>query len=90
MIRMPFCNTIFTIIILILYCISVIKLLEKNMRVHRGHHHRTNGNYSQRKIHKVMSEFKHGKLHSGSKRGPIVTNSRQAIAIAISESKRRR
>ena len=40
------------------------------------------------KITKVMREFKSGKLHSGSKKGPKVTNPRQALAIAISEQKR--
>jgi len=39
------------------------------------------------KIHKVMHEFKHGTLHSGSKKGPKVTSRKQAIAIAISEAK---
>jgi hypothetical protein len=40
------------------------------------------------KIKKVMGEFKKGELHSGSKKGPVVTNPKQAIAIAISEKKR--
>ncbi len=40
------------------------------------------------KIKKVMHEFKEGELHSGSKKGPVVTNPKQAIAIAISEKKR--
>jgi hypothetical protein len=40
------------------------------------------------KIHKVMGEFKRGKLHSGSKRGPLVTSRKQAIAIAISEDEK--
>lgn len=40
------------------------------------------------KIEKVMHEFKEGKLHSGSKKGPKVKNPKQAIAIAISESKK--
>jgi hypothetical protein len=40
------------------------------------------------KVHKVMHEFKHGKLHSGSKKGPVVKNRKQAIAIALSEEKR--
>lgn len=39
------------------------------------------------KIHKVMHEFKHGTLHSGSKHGPKVTSRKQAVAIAISEAK---
>jgi Family of unknown function (DUF6496) len=42
----------------------------------------------QNKIKKVMEEFKHHELHSGSKNGPIVTNPKQAIAIAISSSKK--
>jgi len=40
------------------------------------------------KIEKVMHEFKEGELHSGSKKGPEVTNPKQAIAIALSESRR--
>jgi hypothetical protein len=43
-----------------------------------------------KKIKKVMHEFKEGKLHSGSKSGPEVTNPKQAIAIAISESKKKK
>jgi Family of unknown function (DUF6496) len=43
---------------------------------------------AKKKIKKVMHEFKEGKLHSGSKKGPKVTNPKQAIAIAYSESKR--
>jgi hypothetical protein len=38
------------------------------------------------KVEKVMHEFKEGKLHSGSKKGPEVTNPKQAIAIAMSEA----
>lgn len=33
-----------------------------------------------------MHEFKEGKLHSGSKKGPIVKNPKQAIAIGLSVS----
>lgn len=40
------------------------------------------------KIHKVMHEFKHGELHSGSKHGPKVESRKQAVAIAISEAKK--
>ena len=39
------------------------------------------------KISKVMGEFKSGKLHSGSKKGPEVTNPKQAVAIALSEAR---
>ena len=35
-----------------------------------------------------MHEFKEGELHSGSKRGPLVTDRKQAIAIALSESRK--
>ncbi len=38
---------------------------------------------------KVYKEFGKGELHSGSKKGPIVTNPKQASAIAISEAKRK-
>ena len=39
------------------------------------------------KVGKVMSEYKSGDLHSG-KNGPVVKNPKQAIAIAMSESRR--
>lgn len=38
------------------------------------------------KVAKVMREFKKGKLHSGSKKGPIVKDRKQAIAIALNQS----
>jgi ribosomal protein L21E len=40
---------------------------------------------SQKKISKVMREFKKGELHSG-KSGKVVKNPKQAIAIALSEA----
>lgn len=43
---------------------------------------------SKGKVAKVMKEFKSGKLHSGSKKGPQVTNPKQAVAIAYSEAKK--
>ena len=43
----------------------------------------------QAKIAKVMHEWKHGKLHSGSKKGPKVKSRKQAIAIAMSEARKR-
>ncbi len=42
----------------------------------------------QRKIHKVMRELKEGTLHSGSKKGPLVKNPKQAIAIGLSEARK--
>ncbi len=38
------------------------------------------------KIKKVLREAKVGKLHSGSKKGPIVTKPSQKIAIALNEA----
>lgn len=38
------------------------------------------------KIPKVMGEFSSGKLHSGSKSGPVVKSRDQAVAIAMSEA----
>lgn len=40
---------------------------------------------SEKKIGKVMREYKSGKLHSG-KGGKVVKNPRQALAIALSEA----
>lgn len=42
------------------------------------------------KAHKVMSEFKAGTLHSGSKKGPVVKSRKQAVAIAVSEARRKK
>ena len=42
----------------------------------------------QRKIKKVMREFKEGELHSGSKQGHKVTSKPQAVAIALSEARK--
>lgn len=38
------------------------------------------------KVAKVMGEWAHGELHSGSKHGPKVTSRKQAIAIGMSEA----
>lgn len=43
---------------------------------------------SHYKIEKVLHEFKHGALHSGSKHGPKVKSRAQAIAIAMSEQRK--
>ena len=40
------------------------------------------------KMEKVIHEASEGKLHSGSKNGPIVTNPKQILAIAYSEAKK--
>jgi hypothetical protein len=41
-----------------------------------------------KKIEKVLKEYKAGKLHSGSKKGPEVKSKPQAIAIALSEARK--
>jgi len=38
------------------------------------------------RLQEEMHKFKMGELHSGSKKGPVVTNPKQAIAISLSES----
>ena len=40
----------------------------------------------QATVKDVMHKYKHGTLHSGSKKGPKVSSRKQAIAIAMSES----
>lgn len=57
---------------------SLPKSVRKDVRMARG----------ENKIEKVMHEFKEGMLHSGSKRGPKVKSRGQALAIALSESRR--
>jgi len=39
----------------------------------------------QKKVSKVMREYKGGSLHSG-KGGPVVKSRKQAVAIALSEA----
>jgi len=41
----------------------------------------------QKKVGKVMGEYKAGTLHSG-KGGPVVKSKKQAIAIALSEGRK--
>ena len=40
----------------------------------------------KQRMKEEMHKFKEGSLHSGSKKGPLVSNPKQAIAIALSES----
>lgn len=44
----------------------------------------------QAKVGRVMGEYKSGKLHSGSKSGPMVKSRDQAVAIAMSEARKKR
>lgn len=41
------------------------------------------------KVAKTMGEFKRGNLHSTSKRGPKVMSRKQAVAIALSQARRK-
>lgn len=41
------------------------------------------------KVEKTMHEFKHGQLHSGSKKGPKVKSRKQAVAIALSQQRKK-
>lgn len=38
------------------------------------------------KVGEVLKEYKVGKLHSGSKKGPVVKSKKQALAIALNQS----
>lgn len=40
------------------------------------------------KMQATMGEFQKGTLHSGSKRGPKVTDPKQALAIGISQARK--
>jgi hypothetical protein len=40
----------------------------------------------QKRVKDELHKFKEGTLHSGSKKGPKVTDPKQAIAIALSEA----
>jgi ribosomal protein L21E len=44
---------------------------------------------AEAKISKVMREYKAGTLHSG-KGGPVVKKPKQAIAIALSQSRKKK
>jgi Family of unknown function (DUF6496) len=46
------------------------------------------GTMAQKKVNKVMHEYKHGTLKSGSS-GKKVTSRKQAIAIGLSEARKR-
>jgi ribosomal protein L21E len=42
---------------------------------------------AEKKISKVMREYKAGELHSG-KGGPVVKSQKQAVAIALSQARK--
>ena len=43
-----------------------------------------------RKVKLEMGKWKAGTLHSGSKKGPVVSNQKQAVAISLSVARRAR
>jgi Family of unknown function (DUF6496) len=64
---------------------------DKEKKVHKHahkHDHKKESPKEKSKVKKVMHEFKHHELHSGSKKGPVVKNPKQAIAIALSEARK--
>lgn len=44
---------------------------------------------AQRVVKAELHKFKHGTLHSGSKRGPKVKSRKQAIAIALNVARKK-
>ena len=40
----------------------------------------------RKRVRLEMHKYKHGQLHSGSKRGPLAKSRKQAIAIALNEA----
>ncbi len=44
----------------------------------------------KRKVRKVLREMAEGELHSGSKKGPLVKDKAQALAIGYNEEKKGR
>ena len=50
------------------------------------HKAKKESNKAKEKMKKVYKEFEAGELHSGSKKGPVVTNKKQEVAIALSEA----
>jgi len=42
----------------------------------------------KKKMKKVLKEFSSGELHSGSKKGPVVKDKSQALAIGYSEARK--
>lgn len=59
---------------------------------HAKKHHKSPKRHASKgkgKVEKVMHDWKEGKLHSGSKKGPVVSSQKQAVAIALSEARKK-
>lgn len=61
---------------------------KKEEKKHHPKKHAKKLTKGKAKVKKVMHEYKEGELHSGSKKGPLVENKKQAIAIALSEARK--
>ena len=46
------------------------------------------GPKGERKVAKTMHEWGKGELHSGSKKGPVVRDQRQAVAISLAQARK--
>lgn len=65
------------------------KVVKKSRALFKKEHKTKNSKKKKEsKVEKVMHEYGHGELHSGSKKGPKVTNRKQAIAIGLSEARK--
>ncbi len=62
--------------------------MKKKMKKVVKHKVKAKPSKGKKKVEKVMKEYKEGKLHSGSKKGPLVENPKQAIAIGLSEARK--
>lgn len=62
------------------------KLMGKLMKKKETKKHERKEKKSEKKMERVFKEAKKGELHSGSKKGPVVTNPKQIVAIALSEA----
>lgn len=70
-------------------CVAFTLLLDETIRVANSMSHKESIKKAKEgKITKVMREFKERELHSGSKKGPVVKNRKQAIAISLSEARK--
>lgn len=68
-------------------CSKDMKMKEAGKKGDKKLHEMAVKRHEKSKIKKVMLEFDKGILHSGSKKGPEVTNPKQALSIAYSEAK---
>lgn len=65
------------------------KITQKDVLIGRGViKAKKGGSVKNKKVSKVMKEYKEGKLRSGSKKGPKVKSRKQAVAIALSEARK--